>query len=64
MAKEMVIGLEHRMFLWYAFYDQILNKFFLYYRIRKPKPFRGSKVRIAQSDDGVKFDNILTIKME
>jgi hypothetical protein len=56
--------LEHRMFLWYAFYDQILNKFFLYYRIRKPKPFRGSKVRIAQSDDGVKFDNILTIKME
>ncbi|PNR92577.1 hypothetical protein [Petrotoga sp. 9PWA.NaAc.5.4] len=48
----------------YVFYDHILNKFFLYYRIRKPKPIRGGEVRIAQSDDGVKFDDILTIKKE
>lgn len=48
----------------YVFHDEILDKFFLYYRIRKPKPDRGSEVRIAQSNDGIKFDDILSIKKQ
>lgn len=48
----------------YVFYDEILGKFFLYYRIRKPKPIRGGEVRIAQSVDGEKFEDILVIKKE
>lgn len=47
-----------------VFYDEALSKFFLYYRIRKPKPTRGGEVRIAQSNDGMKFKDILIIKKE
>lgn len=36
-------------------YDNKTSKFYLYYRIRKPRPARGVKCYIAESKDGVKF---------
>lgn len=48
----------------YVYYDKALNKFFLYFRVRKPRPVRGGEVRIAQSDDGVNFQDILVITKE
>lgn len=39
-------------------YDGDSERFYLYYRIRQPRPVRGGKCRIAQSSDGVHFDTI------
>ena len=44
-----------------ALYDGESGKFYLYYRIRRPRgiePDRGGKCRIAQSDDGRTFETI------
>jgi len=42
-----------------AFYDYELKKFFLYYRLRKPRgKGRGYECRIARSDDGIRFEDI------
>ncbi|MEA3407294.1 MAG: hypothetical protein U9R48_04350 [Chloroflexota bacterium] len=39
-------------------YDDETKKFYLYYRIRKPRPVRGGECHIAASDDGVTFHDI------
>lgn len=39
-------------------YDRETERFYLYYRIREPRPVRGGKCRIAQSSDGVHFETI------
>jgi len=39
-------------------YDRETSKFYLYYRIRKPRPARGIKCFVAESVDGVKFSPI------
>ncbi len=39
-----------------AIYEAQARKFYLYYRVRKPREFgRGGECRIASSDDGVRF---------
>lgn len=45
-------------------YDAELAKYFLYYRIRRPRPVRGGEVRIAESDDGIRFTDIWSCKKE
>lgn len=45
-------------------YDDDDHTFYLYYRIRKPRPVRGGEVRIASSKDGVRFTDIWTCKKE
>lgn len=48
-----------------AFYDRERGKFYLYYRIRKPRTLgRGVECRISESKDGVKFDDIWIGKKE
>ena len=39
-------------------YDQETERFYLYYRLRKPRPVRGGLCRIDQSSDGVHFETI------
>ncbi|MEW6360293.1 MAG: hypothetical protein AB1696_28425 [Planctomycetota bacterium] len=41
-----------------AMYDDETKKFYLYYRLRKPRPVRGGIVEIAESRDGVKFKKV------
>lgn len=45
-------------------YDEKTTKFYLYYRIRKPRPIRGVECYIAQSKDGIKFSPIWGAKKE
>lgn len=45
-------------------YDKKASKFYLYYRERRPRPLRGGKCYIAESDDGVKFIPIWQAKKE
>jgi predicted GH43/DUF377 family glycosyl hydrolase len=39
-------------------YDDATKTFYLYYRVRKPRPVRGGECHIAASQDGVNFDSI------
>lgn len=39
-------------------YDAETSRFYLYYRVRKPRPVRGGECYIAESDDGVTFKAI------
>ena len=44
-----------------AIYDPNVEKFYLYYRVRKPiAEGRGGQCHIAESSDGVSFTNIWT----
>ena len=47
-----------------AIYDENTRKFYLYYRLRKPRPARGAECRIAESTDGVKFTDIWSVQKE
>ena len=48
-----------------AIHDPEARKFYLYYRVRKPREFgRGGECRIAASDDGLKFTTIWTATKE
>jgi hypothetical protein len=47
-----------------AIYDEDTSRFFLYYRIRKPRPLRGAECRIAESTDGVNFRDIWSAQRE
>lgn len=38
--------------------DPSTGKYYLYYRIREPRPVRGGRCRIAESGDGVHFETI------
>ncbi|MBC7237509.1 MAG: hypothetical protein H5T69_16830, partial [Chloroflexi bacterium] len=39
-------------------YDSESSRFYLYYRLRKPRPVRGGECYIAESEDGVTFTTI------
>ncbi|HIG27147.1 MAG TPA: hypothetical protein EYQ50_04890 [Verrucomicrobiales bacterium] len=39
-------------------YDKTADKFFMCYRIREPRPVRGGRCHIAESNDGLKFTTI------
>jgi hypothetical protein len=39
-------------------YDESAGRFYLYYRLREPRPVRGKECRIATSEDGVSFRTI------
>jgi len=45
-------------------YNPRNHKFYLYRRIRYPRPIRGGECRIAESDDGQYFDDIWSLKKE
>lgn len=47
-----------------AIYDDESGKFYLYYRIRSPRPRRGGECRIAESVDGINFTDIWSAKKE
>ncbi len=48
-----------------ALFDETTRKFYLYYRIRKPRELgRGTDCYVAQSDDGVKFETIWHARKE
>lgn len=47
-----------------AIYDSETGKFYLYYRIRSPRPVRGGECRIAESEDGIHFTDIWSAKKE
>ncbi len=47
-----------------ALYDHEAGKFYLYYRIRSPRPIRGGECRIAESIDGIRFTDIWSAKKE
>lgn len=48
-----------------AIYDDETSKFYLYYRYRKPREFgRGVECRIAESDDGLQFEDITRITQQ
>jgi len=48
-----------------ALYDEQSGRFYLYYRVRKPRELgRGVGCRIAASDDGIVFDDIWQIGKE
>ncbi|MBP6965519.1 MAG: hypothetical protein KBC96_14070 [Armatimonadetes bacterium] len=50
-----------------ALYDEESDKFYLYFRYRKPRgvePDRGFLCGIAQSDDGIRFDDIWSATKE
>ncbi len=36
-------------------FDEEVSRFYLYYRVRKPRPVRGGDCYIAESKDGIKF---------
>jgi len=41
-----------------AMFDDDTGDFYLYYRLRKPRPIRGGEIRIDRSPDGVKFKTV------
>ncbi len=45
-------------------YDYEKAKFYLYYRIRVPRPGRGVECRISESEDGIHFTDIWQAKKE
>lgn len=45
-------------------YDAETRRFYLYYRIRKPRPVRGGECHIAESQDGVAFRTIWAARKE
>jgi len=45
-------------------WDDDLGKFFLYYRVRRPRPIRGGECRIAASSDGLHFDTVWSATKE
>ncbi len=45
-------------------YDADAKRFYLYYRVRKPRPVRGGECYIAESDDGVTFRTIWAARKE
>ncbi len=45
-------------------YDEKNAKYYLYYRVREPRPVRGGKCVIAESSDGIEFTTILEITKE
>lgn len=45
-------------------YDAGLDRYFLCYRIREPRPVRGGELRIAESSDGVTFKDIWSCTKE
>jgi len=48
-----------------AFYDYELDRFFLYYRLRRPRgKGRGYECRIAESPGGIHFKNVWALKKE
>lgn len=47
-----------------AFYDERDDRFWLTYRVREPRPVRGGISRIAVSDDGVVFEDVLELRKE
>lgn len=40
------------------YFDAAESTFYLYYRVREPRPVRGKECRIAISTDGVRFDTV------
>ena len=47
-----------------ALYDAESDRFYLYYRVRKPRPVRGGECYIAESTDGVHFATIWSATKE
>ena len=47
-----------------ALYDAVTSRFYLYYRVRKPRPARGGECYIAESEDGVTYRTIWTARKE
>ncbi|NLK09212.1 MAG: hypothetical protein GX316_11040 [Firmicutes bacterium] len=47
-----------------AVYDDEAGKFYLYYRVRSPRPIRGGECRIAESTDGIGFTDIWSATKE
>jgi hypothetical protein len=45
-------------------YDAETSRFYLYYRLRKPRPVRGGLCYIAESDDGLSFRTIWGARKE
>lgn len=45
-------------------YDAETSRFYLYYRLRKPRPARGGECYIAEADDGIAFRTIWGAKKE
>ncbi len=45
-------------------YDSSTQRFYLYYRVRKPRPIRGGECYIAESTDGETFDTIWGVHKE
>lgn len=45
-------------------FDEKVSRFYLYYRVRKPRPVRGADCYIAESKDGIKFSPIWRAKKE
>lgn len=39
-------------------YDEEVSEFYLYYRVREPRPIRGGECYIAASEDGEQFTDI------
>ncbi|MBI5834757.1 MAG: hypothetical protein HZB16_20855 [Armatimonadetes bacterium] len=47
-----------------AFYDDATGRFYLTYRLRGPRPMRGAVSRIAVSDDGIHYRDLLELRRE
>lgn len=47
-----------------VYFDDGKRKFYLSYRLRKPRPDRGYESRIAESIDGKKFKDVWSLKKE
>ena len=47
-----------------ALFDGDTGRFYLYYRVRQPRPIRGGEARIAASADGVHFETIWSVTKE
>ncbi len=45
-------------------FDEATSKYYLYYRVRQPRPVRGGKCVIAESSDGFQFETIWEITKE
>lgn len=45
-------------------YDGEAGRFYLSYRVRRPRPIRGGVAHIAQSDDGISFETVWTVTKE
>ncbi len=43
-------------------YDPVNERFYLFYRLRQPRPIRGGECRIAESKDGIEFEDIWSAK--